>query len=210
MRLLRVLASAVGLWVLGGTSLAAIHVGPVHVKVMERTGDKQFSETLKHPQKLSSAPKLSATTPFSLTFDAFDDAAHKNALALDQAFVVLRHTGSGKESALVGKMGARGTYRFDVTRKHFRTHLAPTPGKYTLTLVLGSFDQGALVYPLGEVQVAGKRSADAKKVVYDRREEIRHRFGEAQKMPNVLVSVVFALLTAAPLGGLAVAWQRMG
>ncbi|KAJ1723092.1 proteasome regulatory particle base subunit [Coemansia erecta] len=211
MRLLSVLASAVGLCVLGGTSLAAIHVGPVHVKVMERTGDKQFSETLAYPQKLASAPKLTATTPFSLAFDAFSDAAHQSSLALDQAHVVLRHTATGDEATLAGKMGSRGSYRVDMTRKHFRTLLSSAPGKYAVTLVLGSFDQGALVYPVGEVLVAGKRPAGTgSAVVYGRREEIRHRFGEPQGMPNVLVSVVFALLAAAPLGGLAVAWQRIG
>ncbi|KAJ2787545.1 proteasome regulatory particle base subunit [Coemansia interrupta] len=211
MRLLRaVFASAVGLCVLGGSSLAAIHVGPVHVKVMERTGDKQVSQTLEYPQKLASTPKLTASTPFSLAFTAFSDASHQNALALDQALVVMRHASTGDEVTLAGKMGAHGSYRVDVARKQFRAQLAGQPGKYTVRLVLGSFDQGALVYPVGEVQVAGKQARAADTVVYGRREEIRHRFGEPQKMPSVLVSLAFAVLAAAPLGALVAAWQRMG
>ncbi|KAJ1646105.1 proteasome regulatory particle base subunit [Coemansia asiatica] len=200
---------AAALCVLASTCIAAISTSNVVVKVMERTGDKLFEKKLAYPKTFDNGPTITAATPFSVSFDASSDRTGK-ALALDQAFVSLRNMETGDEMAFAAKMGKNGSYRMDVTRKQFRSHLGAMPGKHMVSLVLGSFDEGGLFYELGEVQVAGKKRIGNADVLYGPRDEIHHRFAEPQRMPNVLLSLVFAGLVAAPLLALVGVWVRMG
>ncbi|KAJ1816960.1 proteasome regulatory particle base subunit [Coemansia sp. RSA 2598] len=194
---------------LAGTCSAAISTSNVVVKAMERTGDKLFEKKLVYPRAFENGPTISASTPFSVSFDAASDKTSK-ALRLDQAFVSFRNAETGDEVAFAAKAGKAGSYRMDMTRKQFRSHLATAPGTYAVALVLGSFDEGGLFYHLGEVQVAGKRRSSASDVSYGPRPEIHHRFADPQRMPNVLLSLVFAGLVAAPLLALAGVWARLG
>ncbi|KAJ1880410.1 hypothetical protein LPJ57_002269 [Coemansia sp. RSA 486] len=198
--------AAAALFVFGSLCSAAITANNVVVKAMERTGDKLFENRLVYPQKFDDVPTISAATPFTVSFDALNDAT-KKALKLDQAFVSFRNTDGGDEVAFAATMGKSGSYRLNVGRKQLRTHL--TSGQYAISLVLGSFADGGLFYHLGDVQVVGKQKK--KNVVrYGRQPEIQHRFAEPQRMPNVVLSAVFALLVCVPLAGLVGVWVRMG
>ncbi|ORX70495.1 hypothetical protein DL89DRAFT_134906 [Linderina pennispora] len=106
-------------------------------------------------------------------------------------------------------MSKTGSYKMDISRKLFRTHLDGSPGEYKIALVLGSFEHGGLFYPLGNVKVGGKRTADHR-VVYGAQPEIHHQFAQPQKMPNTVVSLAFAGLTGAPLLLLLGVWARLG
>ncbi|KAJ1933524.1 proteasome regulatory particle base subunit [Linderina macrospora] len=191
-----------------GSSSASLSAKSVKVRVTERTGDKLLDQSLVYPKQFTKVPTLQATTPLSIAFEAQD--ADKKAVELAQAFVSFQHASTGAEVAFAAKMSKLGSYKLDITRKQFRTHLDGHPGEYKISLVLGSFEHGGLFYPLGSVKVSGKAATTEEKVVYGAKPEIHHQFAEAQKMPSIVVSLVFAGLTAAPLVGLLGVWAALG
>ncbi|KAJ2664752.1 proteasome regulatory particle base subunit [Coemansia sp. RSA 1200] len=184
----------------------------VNVRVLERTGDKIFDQMLNKPGVLEGVPKLSSTTPLSITFDVETD--NKAAAELDQAFVSLRNPTTGNEVGVVAKKTKRGSYRMDLTRKTFRTHFSGSPGTYNAALVLGSFSNGGVFYGLGDIRIAGagkkKRQEEQGASRYGPKPEIHHQFAEAQKTGSAVVSLAFTALVAAPLAGLVGAWIRLG
>ncbi|KAJ2635332.1 proteasome regulatory particle base subunit [Coemansia sp. RSA 1694] len=191
----------------------AIVAKDVSVRIVDRAGDKLFDKQLEYPKTYSQIPKVQAATPLSISFKA--EATDNKAVRLDQALVSFQHAETGNEVALPAKMGKLGVFKMEMTRKQFRKHFDSAPGKYNMALVLGSHDQGGLLYKLGDVHMAG--SGSSKGVAsppppahYGPREEIRHRFAESQRMPNAVVSLVFAGMVVAPLVALLAAWARLG
>ncbi|KAJ2007662.1 proteasome regulatory particle base subunit [Coemansia thaxteri] len=188
----------------------------VVVKVLERTGDKLFEQRLEYPNTLGKSPEIRSTTPLSISFDVLGGDGTTAPLRLDQAFVSFQHATTGSEVALPAKIGTKGSFKLDVSRKQFRQHFDAAPGKYNVALVLGSFAEGGLLYKLGDVHmVAGSGSAKSKvaagsKGVYGPKAEIQHRFAEPQRMPRAVVSLAFTGLVAAPLVALFGAWARLG
>ncbi|KAJ1668468.1 proteasome regulatory particle base subunit [Coemansia sp. RSA 1646] len=182
----------------------------VKVKVMERTGDKLFDQQLSGPGTLEGAPKISATTPLSITFDVVTAGTEQEAATVDQAFVSLHNLATGDEVGLVAKQTKRGSYKMDLSRKNFRTHFSSAPGTYNAALILGSFTDGGVFYELGDIIIAGKEKQKRDVAVYGAKPEIRHRFSDAQKMPNAAVSLAFTAAAVAPLVVLLGAWARLG
>ncbi|KAI9501899.1 proteasome regulatory particle base subunit [Coemansia spiralis] len=186
----------------------------INVKVMERTGDKLFEKMLKHQESLKGVPKITATTPLSVSFDVVN--ADKKAIDLDQAFVSFRNTNTGEEIAFVAKKAKRGSYKMDLSRKNFRTHFSSAPGSYDIALVLGSFTDGGLFYKLGDIEIGGNSAAAKRKqqqkmdAAYGPKPEIRHRFAEPQRMPSALVSLAFTAAVVALLVALFCVWSRLG
>ncbi|KAJ2850465.1 proteasome regulatory particle base subunit [Coemansia erecta] len=183
----------------------------VNVKVMERTGDKLFEQQLSGPGNLEGVPKISATTPLSISFDVVTDA--NEAAVLDQAFVSLRSSATGDEIGLVAKQTKSGSYRMDLSRKNFRAHFSRGPDTYNVALVLGSFANGGVFYELGDISIAGSAKASSKQgedAAYGPRPEIHHRFAEAQRTPSVVVSLAFTAMAVAPLVALFGVWARLG
>ncbi|KAJ2549606.1 proteasome regulatory particle base subunit, partial [Coemansia sp. RSA 1933] len=182
----------------------------VSVKVMERTGDKLFEQQLSSAGSLLGVPKISATTPLSISFDV--ETGANEAATLDQAFVSLRNAATGEEIGLVAKQTKHGSYKMDLTRKSLRTHLSHAPGTYNVALVLGSFADGGVFYELGDISIAGsaKAAATTEKTEYGPKPEIRHQFAGAQKMPNVAVSLAFTAMVVAPLVALFGVWIGLG
>ncbi|KAJ2079518.1 hypothetical protein H4R24_003718 [Coemansia sp. RSA 988] len=187
----------------------AVVVTNVKVRVMERTGDKIFEQRVEQPNTLDSVPKVKANTPLVVTFDAQDQDG--KALRLDQAMVSLQHSETRAEVALAANRVADGSYKMDITRKDFRRHFAAAPGKYHVALELGAFSSGGAEYEVGNIEMAGgSKAPPLVSVAYGPKPEIHHRFADAQQMPNVVVSLVFAVLTAAPLAVLLQTWAGLG
>ncbi|KAI7835085.1 Oligosaccharyltransferase subunit Ribophorin II-domain-containing protein [Kickxella alabastrina] len=192
--------------------LAALQPTDVHIKVMERTGDKLFSASPQYPNTFGKVPEITSTTPLSVSFSVKSTTTNE-AVAVDQAFVNFRHKETGDETAFVAKRASVGAYRMDLARKHFRAHFVPSPGLYDISLVLGSFADGGVHYALGTVQMsAGKpqQQQTSDTVVFGARPEIHHRFAEPQRMPSAAVSVAFAVLCVVPLVVLFGVWARLG
>ncbi|KAJ2800553.1 proteasome regulatory particle base subunit [Coemansia furcata] len=203
-------AAAVVMLSLGLVS-GAIVAKDINIKVVDRTGDPLFSQQLEYPTTFDKVPKVKSTTPLSISFKA--EAADKP-LQLDQALVSFQHTTTGNEVALPAKaMGKSGVFKMEITRKQFRTHFESAPGQYNVALVLGSYAEGGLLYKLGDVHMAvgtSKTQSSVASPVYGPKEEIRHRFAEPQRMPNVVVSLVFSCAVVVPLVVLLGAWAKLG
>ncbi|KAJ2414751.1 proteasome regulatory particle base subunit [Coemansia sp. IMI 209128] len=189
----------------------AIVAKDISIKVVDRTGDKLFGKQLEYPATFDKVPKIQSTTPLSISFKA---ETISGPLRLDQALVSFQHTATGNEVALPAKaMGKSGVYKMEVTRKQFRKHFDAAPGKYNLALVLGSHAEGGLLYKLGDVfmgESSPKSQASVASPGYGPREEIGHRFAEAQRMPNAAVSLVFSCAVVGLLVGLLAVWARLG
>ncbi|KAJ2724902.1 proteasome regulatory particle base subunit [Coemansia sp. Benny D115] len=213
MRLLNAFLAALALASATCVAGAAVTLRDVRIRVMERTGDKLFEQTVKYPDAYTETPAISGTTPFSISFTAM--AGDKERLELDQAFVNFRHAESGEEAVFMAKMGKTGDYRLDLARKQFRQQLARRPGKYSVSLVLGSYEHWGTVYRVGDVIVKGKQpqqqpQQQAMARPWGPKEPIAHKFGEPQRMPPVVLSLAATLLVLAPLGVLGVVWARLG
>ncbi|KAJ2803379.1 proteasome regulatory particle base subunit [Coemansia helicoidea] len=204
-RLLAGLGALCGL--LAGAVRGEVVAANVVVRVLERTGDALVEQALTYPAALPDVPTVKASTPLIVAFDA--QTADGAPLQLDHAVLSLHHAETGAEVAFAAQRAKGGQYKASIPRKEFRRHLASAPGRYTLALVLGSFEHGGLVYELGAVDVAGKR-AGPRRAALGPKLEIRHRFADPQRMPSAAVSLAFAGLVAAPLAGLAHVWARLG
>ncbi|KAJ2800173.1 proteasome regulatory particle base subunit [Coemansia guatemalensis] len=184
-------------------------VSNIKVRVMERTGDKIFEQRVEQPNTLDSAPKVKASTPLVVTFDAQDQDG--KALRLDQAMVSLQHVETKEEVALAARTVAEGSYKMDITRKDFRRHFAAASGQYHVALELGAFSSGGAEYEIGNIEMAGgSKARRPAPVTYGPKPEIHHRFADAQQMPNIVVSLAFTVLTAAPLVVLLRTWAGLG
>ncbi|KAJ1736171.1 hypothetical protein LPJ61_000130 [Coemansia biformis] len=193
-----------------GLASGEVMAANVVVRVLERTGDAQFEQALAYPAALSTVPKVRLSTPLTVTFDA--QTAGGAAVQLDRAAVSLQHAETGAEVAFAAQRSKGGPYRASISRADFRRHLGPAPGRYSVTLVLGSFEHGGLAYELGAIDVVGKqgKQGKARLAALGPRPEIRHRFADPQRMPSAAVSLAFAGLVAAPLGVLLRTWARLG
>ncbi|KAJ2015978.1 proteasome regulatory particle base subunit [Coemansia sp. S680] len=205
-------AVAVAMLSLGLVS-GAIVAKDINIKVLDRTGDKLFGKQLEYPATFDKVPKIQSTTPLSISFKAETTDADKP-LRLDQALVSFQHTTTGNEVTLPAKaVGKSGVFKMEMTRKLFRKHFDSAPGQYNVALVLGSYTEGGLLYKLGDVYMAegsSKGQASVASPGYGPKEEIRHRFAESQRMPNVVVSLVFSCAVVVPLVALLVVWARLG
>ncbi|PIA13411.1 hypothetical protein COEREDRAFT_83524 [Coemansia reversa NRRL 1564] len=207
MRMLVVLGVLAG--ALSSLVNGAVVVTNVKVRVMERTGDKIFEQSVEQPNTLESVPKVKASTPLVVTFSAQDQEG--KALRLDQAMVNLQHTETKAELALAARAVTEGSYKMDITRKDFRRHFAAAPGQYHVALVLGSFKNGGAEFEVGNIEMAGgNKTQRPTSVTYGPKSEIHHRFSEPQQMPNIIVSLTFTALTVAPLVVLLQTWTGLG
>ncbi|KAJ2747212.1 proteasome regulatory particle base subunit [Coemansia sp. BCRC 34301] len=212
------LLTVVGLLSLGLVVSGAMVAKDVNIRVVDRTGDKLFDKQVEYPMTFGQTPKVQASTPLSISFRAETDDG--KALRLDQAAVSFQHASTGNEVAFSARMGKPGGFKLELTRKQFRKHFDAAPGKYNMALVLGSHEQGGLLYKLGDVNMASSssssssssstKSAVSSPAAYGPKEEIRHRFAEPQRMPNAGLSLVFAGVVVVPLLALFVVWARLG
>ncbi|KAJ1841533.1 proteasome regulatory particle base subunit [Coemansia sp. RSA 2708] len=196
---------------LSGAASGSVVAKNVVVKVMERTGDKLFEQTLKYPATLDTVPKVKATTPLVITFDSL--TTNDTLLSLDQAMVSFQRAGTEDDVALLARSAkGAGSYKMDISRKNYRRYFSSAPGIYSVALVLGAADHGGLFYELGNIEMVGSKGAKPKTpaVVYGPKPEIHHRFSEPQKMPNVFLSLIFTGLAVAPLVVLVGGWAQMG
>ncbi|KAJ1646038.1 proteasome regulatory particle base subunit [Dispira simplex] len=135
-----------------------------------------------------------------------------------QAFLLLTHRASGHQVIRVFDSTATGSYKFTLKPKAQMGAFKQYYGVYDAELVLGAFKapQGyrrkitELDIPIFPSTPQTKKAKTTLDNHFAPKPEIIHQFRPEPKQPFVLVSLAFALLCLAPLGGLFKAWQYLG
>ncbi|KAJ1953939.1 proteasome regulatory particle base subunit [Dispira parvispora] len=135
-----------------------------------------------------------------------------------QAFLLLTHRASGHQVVRVFDSTTAGGYKFTLKPKVLTGAFKQHYGVYDAEVVLGAFKahQGyrQKIAELDIPAFSSKPKAKKAKTTLDNhfapKPEITHQHHPEPKQPFVLVSLAFALLCLAPLGGLFKAWQCLG
>ncbi|KAL7271445.1 hypothetical protein RUND412_005800 [Rhizina undulata] len=175
----------------------------VIVKKGDSIGEStSFSPTSPIPEPLSVSPQESLKLTLSVKEGSEAGRPH-------QAFVLLTEPESGMETFFPLNVQDSGKAKFDLSHKDIPSYLLSAPS-LSLSLVLGSFGTtpgsvtpiGSLTPSLDVVAKAALEKQKVKdlgegKVVYKRKQEIRHVFRADPKNPPKVITLAF---TAAVLG----------
>jgi len=177
--------------------------GPVNLKSFEigladidGTGTPRLSK-LEYPNKLSSVLKADSSHLLVVKFLL--------SRSIHQAF--LRVYSGKKEITFIAEQDNNKVYKVEVNLNAEFTY----SGTFDIELILGdSVMSNPTTWTVGKIDLNLGKNDPESKSLRGPKPEIKHLFRQAEKRPSNTVSMLFSILTAAPLLLLLVLWLKIG
>lgn len=177
--------------------------GPVHIKSLELglgdldgTGAPRLTK-LDHPNKLPKVLQADSSHFLILKFSL--------SRPIHQAF--LRLHSNKKEITFIAEQDNSKVYKVEV---NLNSELGNS-GTFDIELILGDpVMSNPITWNVGKIDVNLGKSEVSTKSTKGPKPEIHHLFRKAEKRPSTTVSLIFSILTAAPLLLLLVLWFKIG
>ncbi|KAJ3056689.1 proteasome regulatory particle base subunit [Rhizophlyctis rosea] len=175
-------------------------------------GKEKTREVLSYPKTLSKTHTVGLADDLVVAVRILD---HKDEpTKVRQVVLSLKSEETDKEAAFVLSPDAENIYQLTLPLKASTTleTLSYQPGKYQLSLYIGSSKHTPIEYSFGGVELDFPKDPKFGKFEHDVFEplpEIVHQFRPDEKQPPVILSQLFVILVLAPWGFLAVAYLHL-
>lgn len=183
--------------VLGTVSLASVEIG---LSDIDGSSPARLSK-VNYPSKLNQVLQADSSHQLVVKFTLGGSAS-----LVHQSFI--RLFSKNKEIVFIAEQdGSKNAYKADINLASELTY----SDVFSIELILGDF---AMVNPLrwvlGNIDINLGKSESVRGPLKGPKAEIKHLFRQAEKRPPSTVSLVFTLLTAAPLLLLLILWLNIG
>ncbi|XP_044751427.1 dolichyl-diphosphooligosaccharide--protein glycosyltransferase subunit 2 [Coccinella septempunctata] len=179
--------------VIGTVSLKSFEIG---LGDLDGTGAPRFSK-LDYPNRLSNALQADSSHLLLAKFSL--------SRSIHQAF--LRLHSAKKEITFIAEQDNNKVYKVEINLNAELTY----SGTFDIELILGDpVMSNPMTWNVGKIDINLGRNDPDVKSVRGPKPEIKHLFRQAEKRPSTTVSLLFSILTAAPLLLLLILWMKIG
>ncbi|XP_060868280.1 dolichyl-diphosphooligosaccharide--protein glycosyltransferase subunit 2 [Metopolophium dirhodum] len=197
--------------------VSASSVNIVDFKVGTTDNDQQTGpslQTLKYGEKLPTQLKADHMQRIIVRF-AIKDYQVKKHVLVHQAFVRFTNIKTGSQSVFVAELDSQNSYKLDMDLGVKSVSFKHATGLYSIDLIIGdSLLKNPIVWHFSDIKLKfSEVESDASEPFadfYKPKKLISHTFREPEPRPPHIVSLLFTVLSLAPLLVLFVLWARLG
>ncbi|KAL3283347.1 hypothetical protein HHI36_006495 [Cryptolaemus montrouzieri] len=190
---------------------AGSHTVNLHVRVLGPVNIKSFEIGLADVDGTSGTQLTKLDFPNKLTKGLQADSSHllisKFSLSRSVHQTFLRLHSPKKEIIFIAEVDSNKLYKIEVNINSEFTY----SGVFDMELILGDpVMSNPIKWNLGKIDINLGKTEPELKSTKGPKPEIKHLFRQAEKRPSTTVSLLFSILTAAPLLLLLILWLKIG
>jgi len=197
--------------------VSASSVNIVNFKVGTTDNDQQTSpslQTLKYGEKLSTQLKADHMQRIVIRFTIKDNQNKKN-LQMHQSFIRFTNSKTGSQSVFVAELDSQNNYKLDMDLGVKSPLFKHASNVYSMDLIIGdSLLKKPIVWNFGDIKLKFLENesvpSESFAEYYLPKKLISHTFREPEPRPPHGVSLLFTILSLAPLLVLFILWARLG